>query len=161
MYEKPKTFLLRSPMKLARVSALAALFLITAGVIFTAYAQLPAPQTENGVQYVSGGIGKDESDAFKAAKSQYPLAMTFAATSPGSSSTPYVAQIQVEIKDESGKTVLNLPSVGPYLLVDLEPGHYEISATYEGDTQTHEVTVVGDGSADLRYTWQRPATGSD
>src|SRR5690606_41344964 len=90
-----------------------------------------------------------------------PLAMTSAATSPGRSSAPCVAQIQVEIKDESGKTVLNLPSVGPYLLVDLEPGHYEISATYEGDTQTHEVTVVGDGSADLRYTWQRPATGSD
>lgn len=161
MYEKPQTFLLRSPLKLARLITLAALFTMVVGVIFTAHAQLPAPQTENGVQYVSGGIGKDESDAFKAAKSKYPLSMTFAATSPASSAAPYVAEVQVQIKDESGQTVLNLPSVGPYLLVDLQPGHYEVSATYQGDTQTHEVTVVGDGSADLRYTWRRPASGSD
>lgn len=147
--------------KMGRALMMAGLVIAAAGVFANAHAQLPAAQTANGVEYVSGGIGKDESDAFKAAKSKYPLSLTFAATSPGSSATPYAAEVQVEIKDESGNTVLSIPSAGPYVLVDLEPGQYEINATFEGDTQTATVMVVGDGSADLRLAWTRPASGAD
>src|SRR5690606_26043778 len=59
--------------------------------------------------------------AFKAAKADYPLALTFAAVGDDGSA-PYVAEVQVEIANERGERVLSLPSVGPFLLARLQPG---------------------------------------
>lgn len=43
-----------------------------AGVLSTAQAALPPVQQQGSVQYVSGGIGLDESEAMKAAAKDYP-----------------------------------------------------------------------------------------
>lgn len=144
----------------ARRFALASLLLAGAGLIGAAHAQLPPVQSAQGVQYVTGGFGSDAAAAFKDAKARYPLALTFAATGDDGS-TPYVAEVRVEIADEQGKTVLSLPSVGPFLLVDVPPGSYTVRATYEGKTQTQQMKVAGPGSADARIAWQRPTGGPD
>lgn len=149
-----------SPKPTVRRLALAALLLAGAGLMAAAQAQLPPVQTAQGVQYVTGGFGSDAAAAFKDAKARYPLALTFAATGDDGS-TPYVAEVRVEIADEQGKTVLSLPSVGPFLLVDVPPGSYTVRATYEGKTQTQQMKVTGPGSADARIAWQRPAGGPD
>jgi len=125
-----------------------------------AHAQLPPAQTAQGVEYVTGGFGSDAAAAFKEAKSRYPLALTFAATDEDGS-TPYVAEVQLEITDEQGKSVLSLPSVGPFLLADLKPGTYTVRATYEGKAQTQQMKVAGPGSADARIAWKRAAGGPD
>ena len=125
-----------------------------------AHAQLPATQSAQGIQYVTGGFGIDESTALKEAKSRYPLALTFAATGDDGS-TPYVAQVQLEIKDANGAAVLSLPSVGPYFLAELKPGAYTVQATYQGQTKTQKVNVTGPGSVDLRVAWPRAAGGPD
>ncbi len=139
---------------------LAAAGLLCAGLAGTAHAQLPPVETAQGIEYVSGGIGSDASTAFKAAKSSYPLALTFAAVGEDGS-TPYVADVQLEITDEQGGSVLSLPSVGPYLLAKLQPGTYTVRATYKGMTQTQQVKVGGPGSVDVRVAWKRPAVGPD
>ena len=43
-----------------------------AGLLNTAQAGLPPVQHQGSVQYVSGGIGLDESEALKAAAKDYP-----------------------------------------------------------------------------------------
>ena len=150
------TLAVRPAVRLALASALVA----GAGLMYAAHAQLPPAQTEQGVEYITGGFGSEAAASFKDAKGQYPLALTFAATGEDGS-TPYVAEVQLEIDDAQGKTVLALPSVGPFLLAQLQPGAYTVRATYEGQTQTQQVNVAGPGSVDARIAWQRPAGGPD
>lgn len=125
-----------------------------------AQAQLPQAETAQGIRYVTGGFGSDEAAAFKSGKSQYPVSITFAA-SDQDGATPYVAEVSVEFVDEQGKSVLSLPSVGPYLLVDLPAGSYTVRASYEGKTQEQKIKVTGPGSVDVRIAWKRSGTGPD
>jgi len=135
---------------------LGAAVLLVAGALFTlAHAQLPPAQTYQGVEYVSGGFGSDAAEAFKSAQSRYPLALTFAAVDEDGGARPYVAEVRVVVKKEGAGTVLEVPSAGPYLLARLEPGSYEVEATYMGETQTRKVTVGENGSAREVITWKR------
>jgi hypothetical protein len=118
-----------------------------------AQAELPAAQTQNGVQFVTGGIGSDESKSLREAMPHYPLALIFA--SPESADVAaYLADVQVAITDSAGKTVLNTKSDGPYLLVKLPPGKYSISANAGGKIQKHDVDVPRSGSVQKRFDWK-------
>ncbi|CUI37548.1 carboxypeptidase-like regulatory domain-containing protein [Achromobacter xylosoxidans] len=123
-----------------------------AGVLSTAQAALPPVQQQGSVQYVSGGIGLDESEAMKAAAKDYPLALTFAAQRDGKAD--YVANVAVTIKDGQGKQVLHAESGGPYMLVKLPAGHYKVSATYEGKAQERDVKVENSGTARAVFEWK-------
>ncbi|KAA0910868.1 carboxypeptidase regulatory-like domain-containing protein [Pusillimonas sp. ANT_WB101] len=142
--------------------AAASLCLVIGALASTAaWAQLPPTQTQNGVEYVSGGIGKEESDAFKAAQSQYPLALTFASQAQGSPAVAYAGNVQVVVRDEHDANVLNVTSPGPLFLARLSPGKYKVFATYEGETQSKQITIASEGSVDIRFLWKRPASGAD
>ncbi len=124
-----------------------------------ARAQLPAAQTEGGVEYVSGGFGLDESTAFKQAIAQWPLALTFA--SSGNGTNAYAGDVQVVIRDTQDATVLNVLSQGPYFLAKIPPGSYEVFATYEGRTQSRKVNIGSSGNTHVTFHWKRPASGPD
>lgn len=132
--------------------AAAALALAAAGASY-AQGTLPAPQTSGGIEYVTGGFGDEMAEAFKKAESSYPLALTFAEDA-GGGSRPYVADVHVVVKDEAGKVVLDVPSVGPYFLARLQPGSYSVDATYMGKTQTQNVAIGQGGSARQVMTWK-------
>lgn len=137
-------------------STLAALMavgsLALAGVLSTAQAALPPVKHQGSVQYVSGGIGIDESEAMKAAAKDYPLALTFAAQRDGKAD--YVASVAVTIHDSHGKEVLKAMAEGPYMLVKLPAGSYKISATYNGGAQDRQVTVQNTGTTRAVFEWK-------
>lgn len=143
--------------------ALAMTLTLLAGtaMITSAQAQLPPTENEGGIVYVSGGIGQEESSAFKQAKDQYPLALTFATTSEGSASSPYASDVQVVIRNEQDASMLNVTSMGPYFLARLAPGQYKLFVTYNGETQSKDITIKDAGTTDIKFTWKRPATGPD
>jgi hypothetical protein len=117
-------------------------------------------QTQGGTEYVSGGFGLDESTAFKQAMSQFPLAMTFASQVDGKAA--YAADVQVVIRNENDANVLNVASEGPFLLVKLDPGNYQVFATYDNQTQSRKITIKpAGGSTRLTFEWNRPASGPD
>ena len=89
--------------------------------------------------YVSGGIGKDESDAMKQAASRYSLAIEM--SSPAGPRAEYVADVKIDIRDQQGKTVLSTTSDGPILLANLPPGRYTINADKNGKSQQRNVVV--------------------
>ncbi len=140
---------------------MACALLAGAALLSTAQAQLPPEQTQNGVTYISGGIGQEESSAFKQAKSQYPLALTFATTSEGSAASPYAADVQVVIRNAQDSSILNAKASGPYFLAKLAPGQYKLFATYKGETQSRDITIKDSGTTDIKFTWKRPASGPD
>jgi len=136
------------------IAATAVTMLAAAMFSTQAYAQLPAVQHEVTVEYVSGGIGQNESTAFKQAMSSYPLAMTFA--SRIGDRNAYASDVQVAIRDARDRNVLDVTSKGPYLLVKLPPGKYRVSATYENKTRSQEVSIGAEGTSRVVFEWNEP-----
>jgi hypothetical protein len=128
--------------------------MLLAGVLAgaQAYAALPPLQHQGSVEYVSGGIGSDESASFKEAATQFPLALTFASNVDGNAA--YVAEVQVVIRDSHDASVLNAASQGPYFLVRLPAGDYKVFATYKGQTQSRSVQVHDQGTARAVFEWK-------
>jgi hypothetical protein len=109
--------------------------------------ELPQVQIRDDITYVTGGFGQDESCAMKAAAGNYGLMLTFAERD-GS----YVADVNVQIIDSGGRTVLQTVS-GPLLLVNLPAGKYRIAADYNGATRWRTVSVGGSRHDRLTLTW--------
>jgi hypothetical protein len=115
------------------------------------------PQTENGVTYMCGGVGQDESTYMKqVAAKDYDLMMTFA-----EKRGVYVANVDVSIKDARGKTVLETKCDAPILLVDFPAGgNYRIHADAGGRTIDRVATVKG-GKGHVRqvsFVWPNSAS---
>lgn len=123
-----------------------------AGILSTAQAGMPPVKHQGSVEYVSGGIGIDESEAMKAASGNYPLALTFAAQRGGKAD--YVADVAVVIRDAQGKSVLQVTAEGPYMLVKLPAGSYRISATFDGKAQERQVSVQDSSTARAMFEWK-------
>ncbi len=123
-----------------------------ASVLLTALADPLSEHSQGSVRYVTGGIGKDESDAIKSMEAQYSLTLTFAQQLSGKAD--YLANVPVTIRDDQGRTVFSLSNDGPYLLVKLAPGSYDISASYSGQMKTQRVTVgSGHNQARVAFEW--------
>lgn len=131
---------------------LAAILLIGALAYTQAHAELPPLQHQGSTDYVSGGIGIDESTAFKAAMSQFPLALTFASNRGGNAE--YLSDVQVVVRDSQSNQVLNVVSEGPYFLARLPAGKYEVLATYQGQTQSRKADIGSTGTARLMFEWE-------
>ncbi|RON71988.1 carboxypeptidase regulatory-like domain-containing protein [Pseudomonas fluorescens] len=105
-------------------------------------------QQQNGISYLSGGIGEDESRAIQQTTG-YNLHMTF---SVGVENT-YIPDVDVVISKAPGQIVLNLTQAGPLVYVQLPPGKYTVQATHEGVTR-HDTTDVGSSTArNLVFHW--------
>ncbi|EZP28803.1 hypothetical protein [Pseudomonas sp. RIT288] len=105
-------------------------------------------QQQNGINYLSGGIGLDESKAIQQSTG-YNLHMTFAV----GAQDQYTADVDVMIQKSPGQTVLTLTQTGPLVYVQLPPGKYTVVATRNGETR-RDVTDVGSGTArNLVFHW--------
>ncbi|ALM83338.1 carboxypeptidase-like regulatory domain-containing protein [Bordetella sp. N] len=130
--------------------------LLWAASMSGAHAALPETQKQGNVEYVTGGIGLDESQSLKAAEKSYPLSLLFARKLDGKND--YTADVKVVITDAKGGSVLTATSGGPYMLVKLPPGEYKVSATLDGNEQTRQVSVKGNGSAHAGFEWNAKST---
>ena len=113
------------------IRSTAAVGLCAITITALAQAPLPQPQTQNAVTYLNGGAGDEEIGYIKQSMKDYDLALSFSR-----SGGEYVASVAVIVKDAHGATVIDLPSVGPYLLVKLPAGKYSVVANYHGDSKT-------------------------
>jgi hypothetical protein len=106
------------------------------------------PQQQNGIAYLSGGIGEDEAKAIQQS-SGYNLHMTFSI----GSQNEYVPDVDVLVQKASGQTVLTLNQAGPLVYVQLPAGKYTVVATRNGE-ERRDVTDVGSGAArNLVFHW--------
>ncbi|HRX71930.1 MAG: carboxypeptidase regulatory-like domain-containing protein [Candidatus Competibacteraceae bacterium] len=107
-------------------------------------------QESQGVRYVSGGIGEGERDELNALSSQFNLRLLFAMQGSGD----YLADVRVSIMDESGKTVLNAESQGPWFFAQLPPGAYRVEANVLNQTQQQAVRVSSTRQSHLNFYWR-------
>lgn len=113
-------------------------------------------ETQNGVTYLCGGVGLDESAYMKRAAKDYDLMATFAAQD-GS----YLADVDVAISDRGGKSILQTMCPGPILLVKFpRAGTYRIRAEIGGHAQTKTAQVQAKhGIRSVVFVWPASQAG--
>jgi hypothetical protein len=95
--------------------------------------------TDQGYRFLSGGADAAEISTVNSEKSQYALAILTAAKGTGA----YLADVRIRITDEHAKPVLETVMDGPWLLVNLPGGRYEVEATLHGRAHKSAVTLHG------------------
>ena len=104
-----------------------------------AYAQLAIePHTENGITYVSGGVGDEGVDQIRQVEKEYNLHLLFAVQGSGD----YLSRVYVKILDGKGHALVDTISEGPYFLAKLNPGKYEVVAESGGKTIDRRVDIA-------------------
>jgi hypothetical protein len=98
-------------------------------------------RTAEGIWYSVGGIGEDESDQFAADSEHHALSVRFAARGSGA----YLPDVALRIVDDQQRTVFAGRLDGPWLLMDLPAGRYELVGTYEGEVSRLDVVVPAHG----------------
>ena len=141
----------------AAAGALGAALLGAAGFAHAQTQTLPAVQKSGDVEYLSGGIDKDEATAFQAESRNWPLALQFAVT--GGQRAQFASDVQVTLRGAGGRSVLQTTTTGPFLLVRVPPGSYAVEAVLEGVARRRQVSVKRGASAKAMFSW--PAAVGD
>lgn len=111
---------------------------------------LPAPAVQNGIRYVTGGIGEDEVKAFHSVAPKYNLRVTLSAKSGH-----YLSDVDVRIYAGT-RSLLVIRTAGPFLFAHLPAGQYQISARDRHVTETRKVVVPARGGIDVHFSWEDP-----
>jgi hypothetical protein len=120
--------------------------------------ELPPVQSQGQTEFVTGGIGRDESEVMKKEGRTWPLLLELTQTS--ASRPEYISDVQITIKDKSGNTVLDVTADGPYMLIRLAPGRYSLDATYESVTLHRDVTLEKGQNRRIALVWRSQEQGS-
>lgn len=113
---------------------------------------LPPVQTRGEVTYLSGGIGSDESEAMRQAAAGYALEIVLVEkTEEGGGS--YLAGNRVVVQDATGEPMLDTQVGGPYLLANLPPGRYTVTAWHHGAARSQSVQIAPGQHRRIVFTW--------
>jgi hypothetical protein len=113
----------------------------------------PAAGGSAGATFECGGVGVGDQQRMKAAASDYHLMLTFAM-----SNGAYLSDVDVEIKDGKGRSVLATKCDGPIMLVRLPSGgSWRITAQANG--QTRQKTIAAGSGRVVQATFVWPAGG--
>ena len=105
-------------------------------------------KTQNGVEYVSGGIAHDGDDAIKAIGKRFNLKLTLADSSGG-----YMGGAHVRIDNDKDSPVLDTESEGPLFFAKLKPGTYKIHVSGDNRQFTKVAHVKSAGQERLTFIW--------
>lgn len=143
-------------MKVIQCLLFTGIVLSTAAMAQTSEAPVQ-PRTENGLRYLCGGVGQDESEYMKSEARRHGLLMTFA-TTDGS----YLAKVHVDVADSRGKPLLSVECDAPMLLVDLPRGdRYRILAQTGGASLSRSAGVKVGGGSRVVFVWPRQGNQSE
>ena len=138
-----------------RVAAMAAAALLAASlhgaVLAQAEGALPPVQKSGAVEYLTGGVGLDESTAIKSASGQWPLSLVFSVQADARAQ--FASDVKLEIRDAKGALALDVTASGPYLLARLAPGGYSLRATLAGKTLERKLRIKAGSSARVELVW--------
>jgi hypothetical protein len=122
---------------------------VGAFVLAASCGAVPQPQTQNGIPYLSGGVGKDEADSMRALATGYNLHLTFASQQGGE----YLSDVKVTVRNAKGQVVLDTVSGGPMLMATLPAGRYRVTVESQGKAVTKSVNLSTKSGTDLNFYW--------
>jgi hypothetical protein len=112
---------------------------------------LPPVHKSGTVEYLSGGIGRDEARAVEGESRHWPLTLEFAVK--GKQRAEFAADVNVVVRDAKGNTALSVTADAPFLLARLAPGRYSIEASLAGKTLHEDAVVKAGQPARALFLW--------
>lgn len=95
------------------------------------------------LNYLNGGIGREEVEAMRLQAKHFSLQVLFSQGKHGT----LLTDVGLLISDSQGATVFRKKSVGPMLYVDLPAGDYKVTGLYQGQKQSHKISIVKGGKS--------------
>ena len=122
-----------------------ALFFTVAASAQNSSLPFDTPTTVNGIETVCSGVGVSDEDAARWA--QYPVKIVLAGKEG-----QFLGNAAITVS-KGGKPVTNVTCPGPWTLLKLSPGRYEIRGTIDGETTKGTVyaPATGQGRVILRF----------
>ena len=117
-----------------------------------AQADIPELQMNQGIEYISGGIGSEESEAMLALSPKWPLTLEF---SQAHAERPlWVADVSVKVVNlKTQKVIFTGLSDGPIMLINLPSGQYQLKLEFEGRPLNKQIKVDADKPQKLSIAW--------
>ena len=101
------------------------------------------------VPFITGGIGKEERHKILAKRDKYNLQIRSFLTGG-----EYTGDVLIQIIDAAGVVLLNELTDGPYFMANLQPGTYQVKASYRNVSHVKSITIAPGGAArDLSFAW--------
>lgn len=116
------------------------------------YAQIPDTQYSQGISYITGGVGEEESQAILAETKQWPLLLELSQIE--GSRGVWIFGAKVKVLNSQGIVVFDAPADGPYILINLPAGDYSIEASYEGVVQKRALTLKSNSNQKISIFWK-------
>lgn len=116
------------------------------------FAQIPDTQYSQGISYISGGVGEGESEAILTESKQWPLLLELSQLENGRGVWIFGAKIKV--LNTKNQVIFDAQADGPYMLINLTAGQYQIEASYQGSIQKKSVLIQGSGPQKLAIFWK-------
>ena len=107
-------------------------------------------KTYRGIEYYSGGVGREEIEEMRFLALQYSLKVVAAARER----SQFLADVRVVIRRGS-EVVLEAVMDGPWLLADLPPGRYVVAAEFRGEWLEQRLDLPPDGHRELVFVFTR------
>jgi hypothetical protein len=104
-----------------------------------AQVEIPEAKISQGIEYISGGIGSEESDAMLALGKKWPLVLEFSQDHP--QRPLWVADVTVKILDQKKKVVFEALSEGPIMLLKISSGKYDAEYSFEGKVLKRSLAI--------------------
>ena len=116
------------------------------------FAQIPDTQYSQGISYISGGVGEEESQAILMESKQWPLLLELSQLANGRG--VWIFGAKIKILNTMNQVIFDAQADGPYILINLTAGQYQIEASYQGSIQKKSVLIQGSGLQKLAIFWK-------
>jgi hypothetical protein len=116
------------------------------------FAQIPNTQYSQGISYISGGVGEEESQAILAEAKQWPILLELSQLENGRG--VWIFGAKIKILNAQNQVVFDAQADGPYMLVNLPVGDYLLEGSYQGVVQKRSVTVKTESPQKINLFWK-------
>ena len=116
------------------------------------WAQVPEAQRSQGVSYITGGVGEEESTAILAEAKQWPLLLELSQLENGRG--VWIFGSQIKIANAKGAMIFDAKADGPYMLINLDAGDYVIQASYQGVEQKRAISIKAGQPQKISIFWK-------
>lgn len=116
---------------------------------------IPLEETKvSDVTFVTGGIGSDGVRQMKDIAKNFSLEIVLVEkTEEEEGKEVYIADVNVKINDAQESLVLEVVTDGPFLLVNLPDGQYQVTTEYNSSIKTKRVKVNNKKHARVVFLW--------
>jgi len=116
------------------------------------WAQIPQTQSSQGISYITGGVGTEESSAILAEAKQWPLLLELSQLENGRG--VWIFGSQIKILNTKNAVIFDAKADGPYMLINLIAGDYVIEASYQGVEQKRAISMKAGPTQKISIFWK-------